>query len=170
MFFSMTVVSTATSSRLASSTAPDLRPASMVGVEQPFDALFADPLAPSNERGRVDRRVVLKERLAGEVLVIRVLDPTRDHRLVREPERVLEIEQPRHQPWRGRRPAGGGGEKPGPLVLEELPVDQRRQRHEFMAHVDQVDEPGPEEVVLLGRAWAVLHQGAENCRVLAEIL
>jgi len=59
--------------------------------EQPLDTLFADALAPAGEGGRIDGRAVLEEHLPGEVLVIRVLHPPRDHRLVREPERVLEV-------------------------------------------------------------------------------
>lgn len=129
--------------------------------QQPLHALFADPLAPAGERGGIDRRAMLKEGLAGEVLVIRVLDPACDHRLVGEPEGVLEIEQPRHQPRRGCRPARRGREEAGPLALEELPVDQRRELHQLMTHVDQVDEPWREKIILLGRGEAVLHQAAE---------
>jgi hypothetical protein len=66
--------------------------------QQPFDPFFADPLPPPDERGGIDRRLVLEERLAGEMLKVRVLHPAGDHRLVREPEGVLQVEQPRHQP------------------------------------------------------------------------
>lgn len=38
-------------------------------------------------------------------------------------------------------PAGPcGGEFPGPLPLEELPIDQRRERHQLVAPVDQIGE------------------------------
>jgi hypothetical protein len=30
-----------------------------------------------------------------------------------------------------------------------------------MTHVDQVDEPWTEKIILLGRAWAVLHRGTK---------
>jgi hypothetical protein len=41
---------------------------------------------------------MLKERLTAEVLIAGVLDPPRDDGLVRQPEGVLKIQQPRHQP------------------------------------------------------------------------
>ncbi len=57
--------------------------------QQPLHPVLADPLAPPHKRRRVDRRVdrraVLKERLAGEVLIIRVFHPAGDHRLIGEP-------------------------------------------------------------------------------------
>jgi hypothetical protein len=113
------------------------RPGCLAGLdrlgEQPLDAFFADPVAPAGERGRVDGRAMLEECLAGEVLVVGVLDPPRDHRIVRQPEGMLQIEQPCHQPRRRRRPPLVRGEEPGPFPLEELPVDQRRELHQLMA-------------------------------------
>lgn len=123
--------------------------------QHPFHACLADPFPPAGERGGIDRWAVLKEGLAGEMLVVGVLDPAGDDRLVRQPEGVLEIEQPRHEPRRRCRAACRGGEEPGPLRLEEVPVDQGRQLHQFMAHVDQVDQPGAEEIILFGRTRAV---------------
>ena len=73
---------------------------------------------------------------------------------------MLKVEQPCHQPRRGRRAARQGGEEPGPLALEELPVDQAREPHQLMADVEEVDEPRTEEIILLEGALAVLHQGA----------
>jgi hypothetical protein len=128
--------------------------------QQPLDTFLANALAPAGERSRIDGRLVLKEGLPGDVLVIRVLDPARDHRLVRKPEGVLQIEQARHQPRRGRGAACRRGEEPRPLRLEELPVDEGCKLHQLMTHIDQVDEPRAEKIVLLGRAWAVLHRRA----------
>ena len=139
-------------------------------AQHPLNALLANALAPAGERARVDRRVVLEEGLAGEVLIVGVLHPACDHRLVREPEGMLKIKQPRYQPWRGRRTAGDGGKEPRPLPFKEVPVDEAGELHQLMTQVDQVNEPRTEKVVLLGRARAVLHQGAGNCRVLASIL
>jgi hypothetical protein len=158
MAFSITVVSTATCSKLRSSTAPDFRPASMV-----FVSSHSTPSSPMRLRQRVsevgsiggwcwseaeDRSIqwidLPPNGLAGEMLVIRVLDPSPDHRLVRQPEGMLEVEQPRHQPRRGRRATGGRGKEPGPLPFEELPVGQSRELHQLMAHVDEVDEPWTE--------------------------
>jgi len=50
--------------------------------QQPFDTFLADTPPPSGQRRRVDRRAMLEERLPGEVLVVGVLDPAGDHRLV----------------------------------------------------------------------------------------
>ena len=137
----------------------------MVGVEQPLDTFLTNALAPSDQRCGINRRLVLKEHLAGEVLVIRVLDPSRDYGFVRKPEGMLEVEQPRHQPRRRRWPARAGREEPRPLPLKELPVDEARELHQLMAQVDEADEPRTEKIILLGRAWAVLHAADRNCRV-----
>lgn len=98
------------------------------------------------------------------------LDPARDHSLVRQPERVLQLEQPRDQPRRDRRPSGREREEPGPFALKELPVDQPRQRDQLVTHVDHVDEARPEEVVLLGRTGTMLPAADRNCRVPGRVL
>ncbi len=138
--------------------------------QQPLHTFFADALAPAGERGRIDRRTMLKESLTAEMLVVRVLDPPRDHRLVRQGERVLEIEQPRHQPRRRRRSPFAGREEPCPLPLEELPVDQRLELHQLVAHVDQVDQARPQQIILLGVAGLRFHRRIRNRRVPAGIL
>ena len=51
--------------------------------QQPLGPLFTDPPAPSCQRGWVNWWQMLKESLAGEVLIIRILDPAGDHRLIR---------------------------------------------------------------------------------------
>jgi hypothetical protein len=112
---------------------------------------------------------VLKERLAGKVLEMRILHPAGDHSLVRRSERVLEVEQPRHQPRRGRRSTRRGREEPGPFAFEEVPVDQRRQRNQLVAQVDHVNAARTEEVVLLGRTGTVLHAANQNCRITGRI-
>ena len=43
--------------------------------QQPFHTFLTDPLAPACQRGRIDGQAVLKEGLASEMLVVRVLDP-----------------------------------------------------------------------------------------------
>jgi hypothetical protein len=137
--------------------------------QQPFDALaivlepmahngsLPDPPAPSGQRRRVDRRAVLEEALAAEMLKVRVLDPAGDHRLVRQPVGVLEVQKPGHEPRRGRRPAGLRGEEPGPFPLEERPVDQRLEPDELVAHVDHVGQARAQQVVLFGGAGLRLH-------------
>ncbi len=69
---------------------------------------------------------MLEERLPGEVLVIGVLNPAGDHRLVRKPVSVLKVKQ-------------------------------RRQLHQLMPRIDQVDQTRTQQVILFLRARAVLH-------------
>jgi len=125
--------------------------------QHPLHPFLPNPLAPTGQRRRVNRRPMLKERLAGEVLVIGIFDPTRDHRLVRESKRVLQIEQPGDHPGRRGRAAGARGEEPGPLRLEHLPVDQRGEFHQLVARVDHVDQTRAQQVVLFRRAGVMLH-------------
>ena len=113
---------------------------------------------------------MLKERLAGEVRVGGVFDPTRDHRLVRQPKRVLQIEQPGDDPGRRGRAAGARGEEPGLLLIEHLPVDQRGTFHQFVARVDHVDQARAQQVVLFRRAGAMLHAADRICRVSTGII
>ena len=70
------------------------------------------------------------ERLASEVLVIRVLDPSGDDCLVREFEGVLEIHEPRDQAWRCRGSTLMRREEGRLFPFEKLPVDQRRKLHQ----------------------------------------
>jgi len=71
--------------------------------EQPLRTFFTDSVAPAAERGRMDRRLVLKERLASKMLEIRILDPAGDHGIIRQPVDMLQIHQPCHQPGMRRR-------------------------------------------------------------------
>lgn len=138
--------------------------------QQPLHALLADPLAPPRQRGGIEREAVLKERLAAEVLPVGVLRPTGHHGLVRQPIGVLQIQQPRHQPRRCRRSSRVRREEPGPLRLEKLPVDQGRQLHQLVAHVDHVGQTRAQEIVLFGTAGFGLHRSIRNCRVLGQNL
>lgn len=107
--------------------------------QQPFHPFFSDPPPPVGRRGGVDRRAILKERLPGEMLVRKVLDPTEDHRLVRQPVDVLQLQWPRHQPQLRRRSPLVRRKEPGPLPLEHLPVDQCGKLHLLVAWVDHVN-------------------------------
>jgi len=108
---------------------------------------------------------MLEKRLAGEMLVVGVLDPPRDDRLVGQLVGVLQIQQPRHQPRRRGRTAGAGWKEPGPFPLEELPVDQGRQLRQFVAHVDHVGQTRAKQIVLLCLVGMGLHRGSEIRKV-----
>jgi len=64
---------------------------------------------------------------------------------------MLQVEQPCDQTRRRRRPALVRREEPGPFPLEELPVDQRGEFHQLVAHVDHVDEPRARQIVCSNR-------------------
>ena len=96
------------------------------------------------------------ERLASEVLVIRVLDPPGDNCLVRKIEGMLEIHEPRDQAWRCRWPTLMRGEETCPFPFEEILVDQCSELHQLMAGIDHVDQSRSEQVILSGtREWGL---------------
>src|ERR1035441_1701784 len=89
---------------------------------------FSSPhaLAPARQRGAVGHQPVLKELLAAEVLVIRVLDPLLAQRLVGEVLHVLEDGKPRHQTRRQRRMTRLVRLHRTKLLFLETPLDPSR--------------------------------------------
>jgi hypothetical protein len=122
-----------------------------------------DPLAPAYQRGGIDRHMVLKERLAAEVLDVGAVNPPRDNRFVREPEGVLKKQEPRHQPRRTCGPSKVRGKESGPIVLEKLPVDQHGQLQQLVAHFGNIHQA--QEIILLGRAFLRLYDSTKTCRL-----
>ena len=161
MVFSITVVSTATRRTLSPSMAPDLCPARIVRVRSHSTPSAPNPPTRARPRGRVDRRPVPEKGLAGAALIIRVLDPAGDHRLVRQLAGVLLTEQPRRQSRRCRRPPLEGRKEPGPFPLEHVPVNRCRQLHRRVPPVDHVDQTRAQQVILFQRARAMLHGRTE---------
>ena len=83
-----------------------------------------------------------------EELIVRVLDPACAEFLVGQVVRVLEDRQTRHQPRRKRRLTGLVRiDRPEPL-LQKPPVDRRGQPRQRVAQVDDLVEPGLEQIVL----------------------
>lgn len=78
---------------------------------------------------------------------------------------MLQIYPSRHQPRRRRRLTLGGGEETGTLDLEALPVNQLRQFHQLVEHVEHVDQKGMQEIVLFLGAPRALHRGIQICNV-----
>jgi hypothetical protein len=132
--------------------------------QQPLHALFADPAAPAAERGGVNGQPVLKECLAGEVLVVRVLHPAGEDGRIGEAISVLQIHQACDQARRQSGPPLRGGEEARPVFFEPGPVDQRRQPDQLVPPIDHVEQARPPQVILFGWARTVLH-GGENRRV-----
>lgn len=138
--------------------------------QQPFDAFLADPPAPAGQRIRIDRQAMLEERLAGKMLVVGVLDPAGDDRLIRQPLCMLEIQQPHRKPRLGSKPPLAGWKEPRTFPLEHLPVDQCRNLPQFMPRVDHVDKSRAQQVILFQRARAMLQGQNQNCRVWPQII
>jgi len=90
---------------------------------------------------------VAEELLAAQILEIWVLDPARAQLFIGQVECVLEDGQTRHQPGRQRRNAGPITVDLAEAALQEPPVDRLRQLHQLMAHVDDLVEPGAEQIL-----------------------
>ncbi len=58
---------------------------------------------------------------------------------------------------------------PKEVAAPELPVDQHLELHQLVAHVDQVDQARPQEIILLGSAGFRLHRHIRNRRVHVRI-
>ena len=117
-------------------------------LDQRHELLLPHPLAPARQRRAVEGQLVLEELLAAEQLVVGVLDPARAQILVGEIVHVLEDRKPRHQPRRQRRMSGLVGIDRAEPLLEKAPVDRPAELRQRVIHVDDLVEPGPEEIVL----------------------
>ena len=96
MFLGCTVVSTVTRARSLVRSAPlCVRHPQALGQQQL--ELVAQPLPPVAEIGALVREGVLEERLAGEVLEVRIVDPALADAFVGQPEHVLEQQQADHE-------------------------------------------------------------------------
>ncbi len=62
---------------------------------------------------------------------------------------MLKIKEASDQARQGRRATGAGRKEPDPFPLKNTPVNQGFQLHQFMAHVDHLDQSCTQEVVLL---------------------
>lgn len=127
------------------------------GIERDFDArlqhffqtLRPDPLAPARHRAGIDRRFVLEELKAAEILPVGILHPALHHLLVRQVVDVLEVMQPDHQTRRLGRSADRAVETAKRLI-EPGPRHQPRQPDQRVPHVDDRVQPLAEQIVLVG--------------------
>lgn len=105
----------------------------------------------------MDRTIVLHVRVAAEGLPVRILHPPFDQRLVRLVERVLEVVQADHQPYRlGRGPhvlavAVGKGR------VESRPVDLASQLEQRVIEVEDLIEMGLEKLKNVAGLWLGFH-------------
>src|SRR6056297_1150735 len=105
----------------------------------------------------MDRRLMLEEGLSREVLIIGVLDPTGDNSVIGQAMQMLQIHQTGNQSRRCRRAPGSRWKETGPFPLEELPINQRGQLDQFVAHIDQINKARAQKIILFRRAITVLH-------------
>lgn len=107
--------------------------------------LVAEALAPVRQPGALVAQLVLEEALAGEVLEIGIVHPALAHALVGQRVDVLEQQQAQHVAARDPGPplvAEAGRH----LLVQPGPVDPLGELNQLVAHVDDLLEPGPEEV------------------------
>ena len=126
--------------------------------------VIADALPPMAHAGALVRQLVLEELLAGEVLEIRVLNPTVPNRsgglrglrprstlTIRQAVGMFQHKHADHEPYRLRR-AALVGKASRQLVVEPGPVDLVRQDDKLVFHVDDLIETGAEKIVM-ARFW-----------------
>ena len=100
------------------------------------------------------REGVLEERLAGEVLEVRIVDPARADTFVGQPEHMLEQQQADHEATLDARPPLVALERRH-LAVDPYPVDLAGELHQLVLHVDDLVERGPEQIAFsrqIGRA------------------
>src|SRR4028119_1041416 len=93
---------------------------------------------------------MLEELLAAEELEVRVLDPTLAQDLIGEVVQVLEDRQACHEAGRQRRSARIIVVDNPEALLEEAPVDGGCELHEGVCGIEDLVEPGPEQIRLAG--------------------
>jgi len=91
------------------------------------------------------RKLMLEELFAGEVLKIRVMHPALAHAFVGQPVNVLEQQKSDHKAGRNPGPALVAIERRN-LAVDPLPVDLAGELHQLVLQVDDLIEPGPEQV------------------------
>src|SRR5438309_1516351 len=91
------------------------------------------------------REGVLKELLAGEELEIRVVNPALANALIGQPVSVLEQQQADHKPGLDSGPAILAVERRD-LAVDPVPIDLAGELNQLLLHVDDLVQPGPEQI------------------------
>ena len=107
--------------------------------------LVAEALAPMAQVRALVREFVLEELRAGEVLEIRVIDPALAHAFIGQAVDMLEQQKPDHEAALDPGPAFVAVER-SDLVVDPVPVDLGGKLHQFVLQVDDLLEPGPEQI------------------------
>ena len=107
--------------------------------------LVAEPLAPVAQVRALVREGVLEELFAGKELEVWVVDPALAHPLIGQAINVLEQQQPDHEAGRDTGPAVLAVER-GNLAVDPVPIDLASQLNQLVLHVDDLVQPGPEQI------------------------
>src|SRR5476651_2737002 len=105
----------------------------------------AQALVPMAEVRAFVRELVLEELVAGEVLEVWIVDPALADAFVGQPVDLLEQQQADHEATLDPRPPLVAVER-GDLAVEPGPVDLAGELHQLMLHIDDLVEPGPEQI------------------------
>src|SRR5258705_6214911 len=92
------------------------------------------------------REGVLEELFTGKELEIRVVDPALAHPFIGQPVNVLEQQQPDHEAGLDARPAVLAVERRD-LAVDPVPIDLASKQNQLVLHVDDLVQPGPEQIV-----------------------
>src|SRR5258705_12255947 len=92
------------------------------------------------------REGVLEKLFTGEELEIRVVDPALAHPFIGQPVNVLEQQQPDHEAGLDARPAVLAVERRD-LAVDPVPIDLASKQNQLVLHVDDLVQPGPEQIV-----------------------
>ena len=108
--------------------------------------LIAQPLAPVAQVRAFVRELMLEELFPGEILEIRITHPALAHARIGQAVDVLEQQQPNHEAGLDPRPTLVAVERRN-LAVDLRPVELARELHQLMLHIDDLLEPGPEQIV-----------------------
>ncbi|BAR56071.1 hypothetical protein ACVIWV_008717 [Bradyrhizobium diazoefficiens] len=92
------------------------------------------------------RENVLEKLFAGEELEVRIVDPALAHPLIGQAVDVLEQQQSDHEAGRDTRPAVVAVERRD-LAVDPVPIDPAGEQNQLVSHVDDLVQPGPEQIV-----------------------
>src|SRR5438067_12782191 len=93
--------------------------------------------------GAFVRERMLEELLTGEVLEVRVVDPTLAYLFIGQGEDVLEQQKTNHEAGLDPGPALVAVERRD-LAVEPFPIEFSGKLHQLVPQVDDLIEPGPE--------------------------
>jgi murein L,D-transpeptidase YcbB/YkuD len=122
-------------------------------LEQGDQLFLAQPPPPMRQRRAVERQLVTEAQFTAEELVIRVLQPARAQRLVRQVVHVLQNQQPRYQSRRQARLTGSRRADAGKAAVEKPPIDHPRQPRQRMAEIDDILQRRPQQILLTIVPW-----------------